>query len=112
MPTAARIGESRTTPRGSSYVPLNLIGTILCESSIIQLNQVTSSLSIHSIRAKLRAFNEDFDWLSSYHSRCFYANYKANVSQLESGYLKSTLLIKVRCFSLNIYFILSVFTGL
>lgn len=47
------------------------------------------------IRAKLRAFDEDFDWLSSYHSRCFYTNYKPDMTQLESGYLKSTLLIKV-----------------
>jgi len=50
---------------------------------------------IYSIRAKLRAFDEDFDWLSSYHSRCFYAKHKLNATQLESGYLKSTLLIKV-----------------
>jgi hypothetical protein len=52
-------------------------------------------ISIHSIRAKLRAFDEEFDWLSSYHSRCFYAKYKPNMTQLESGYLKSALLIKV-----------------
>ncbi|KAF9463411.1 hypothetical protein BDZ94DRAFT_1308729 [Collybia nuda] len=47
------------------------------------------------IRAKLRAGDEEFDWLSSYHSRCFYAKYKPDVNQLESGYLKSTLLIQV-----------------
>ena len=33
------------TPQGSFYALQNLIGTILCESSIIQPNQVTSSLS-------------------------------------------------------------------
>ena len=39
-------------------------------------------------------------------------NYKPNVTQLESGYLKSTLLIKVRVVFLFLYFILSVFTGI
>ena len=41
------------------------------------------------------AFDAEFDWLSSYHSRCFYAKYTPNLVQLESGYLKSMLLIKV-----------------
>jgi hypothetical protein len=50
---------------------------------------------MYSVRAKLRAFDEEFDWLSSYHSRCFYAKSKPNLTQLESGYLKSTLLVKV-----------------
>ena len=57
--------------------------------------QPSDLISIRSVRAKLRAFDEDFDWLSSYHSRCFYANYKPDVTQLESEYLKSILLIKV-----------------
>ena len=65
--------------------------------------QPNDLISIRSIRAKLRAFDEDFDWLSSYHSRCFYTNYKPDMTQLESGYLKSTLLIKVRCFSLFVF---------
>ena len=65
--------------------------------------QPNDLISIHSIRAKLRAFDKDFDWLSSYHSRCFYANYKPNMSQLELGYLKSAILIKVRCFSLFVF---------
>ena len=33
----------------------------------------------------------------------FYVNYISNVNQLESEYLKSTLLIKVRCFSLSLF---------
>jgi hypothetical protein len=57
--------------------------------------QPSDLISMYSIRAKLRAFDEEFDWLSSYHSRCFYAKSKPNLTQLESGYLKSTLLVKV-----------------
>jgi hypothetical protein len=33
--------------------------------------------------------------LSSYHSRCFYPDYEADATQLESGYLKGILLVKV-----------------
>lgn len=51
---------------------------------------------IYSVRAKLRAAEEGFDWLSSYHARCFYAKYEPNADHLESGYLKSPLLIRVR----------------
>ncbi|KJA21502.1 hypothetical protein HYPSUDRAFT_102496, partial [Hypholoma sublateritium FD-334 SS-4] len=47
------------------------------------------------VRAKLRAGEENFDWLSSYHSRCFYAKYSPNANQLESGYLQSALLTQV-----------------
>ncbi|KJA27916.1 hypothetical protein HYPSUDRAFT_130887, partial [Hypholoma sublateritium FD-334 SS-4] len=47
------------------------------------------------VRAKLRACDDAFDWLSSYHARCFYTNYKANADQLESGYLMSALLVQV-----------------
>jgi hypothetical protein len=61
-------------------------------------------ISIYSIRAKLRAGDGEFDWLSSYHSTCFYADYKPNATQLESGYLKSTLLLQVRRFSLTFHF--------
>ena len=59
------------------------------------LAQPSDLISMYSVRAKLRAFDEEFDWLSSYHSRCFYAKSKPNLTQLESGYLKSTLLVKV-----------------
>lgn len=54
----------------------------------------------YSTRAKLQACDEEFDWLSSYHSRCFYLDYKAEVTQLESRYLKSNLLLKVCQFTL------------
>ncbi len=59
------------------------------------LAQPSDLISMYSVRAKLRALDEEFDWLSSYHSRCFYAKSKPNPTQLESGYLKSTLLVKV-----------------
>jgi len=65
----------------------DVTGRLLCPAEFDWDNLVT--------RAKLRAWDEEFDWLSSYHSRCFYANYKPDKTQLESGYLKSTLLIKV-----------------
>ena len=48
-----------------------------------------------SVRAKLRAGEEDYDWLSSYHSRCFYTKFDPKADQLESGYLKSALLVQV-----------------
>lgn len=69
----------------------------MCESIFHIADGVISPWSFDSVRAKLRAGDDDFDWLSSYHARCFYANYKANADQLEAGYLKSTLLIQVRC---------------
>ncbi|KJA12562.1 hypothetical protein HYPSUDRAFT_121825, partial [Hypholoma sublateritium FD-334 SS-4] len=47
------------------------------------------------VRAKLRAGEENFDWLSSYHARCFYTKYNPSPDQLELGYLKSNLLVKV-----------------
>ena len=48
------------------------------------------------MRAKLRAGDEQYDWLSSNHARAFYANYKADPEHLEHGFLKSSLLVKVR----------------
>ncbi|KIJ95740.1 hypothetical protein K443DRAFT_11186, partial [Laccaria amethystina LaAM-08-1] len=47
------------------------------------------------VRAKLRAGDEQYDWLSSNHARAFYTNYKADPEQLEHGFLKSSLLVKV-----------------
>ncbi len=58
------------------------------------LKEFASSF-LSSTRAKLRAYDEEFDWLSSYHLRCFYANYEGDLDQLELGFLKSTLLLKV-----------------
>jgi hypothetical protein len=80
-----------------SYVLQSLIGTTWCESLIAHRSRPKRSdlTFIYSVRAKLRAADEDFDWLSSYHSRCFYAKYEPNVDRLESGYLKSMLLIQV-----------------
>ncbi|KIJ94639.1 hypothetical protein K443DRAFT_11933 [Laccaria amethystina LaAM-08-1] len=65
----------------------DITGRLLCPTEFDWDDLVT--------RAKLRECDEDFDWLSSYHSRCFYPGYEADVTQLESGYLKSNLLIKV-----------------
>ncbi|KIJ99897.1 hypothetical protein K443DRAFT_8020 [Laccaria amethystina LaAM-08-1] len=47
------------------------------------------------VRAKLRAGDEQYNWLSSNHARAFYANYKADPEDLEHGFLKSSLLVKV-----------------
>jgi len=96
---AARIGESCTMLQDNSYVLQNLIGTTLHESSEYYSVQPSDRI-IRSIRAKLWAFDAESDWLSSYHSRCFYVKYKLNTAQLESGYLKSMLLIKVCHFCL------------
>ena len=62
------------------------------------LSTTKCPISIYSVHAKLHAFDNEFDWVSSYHSRCFYSNYKPNTTWLESGYLKSTLLVKVHWF--------------
>ena len=49
------------------------------------------------MRAKLRAgSDEQYDWLSSNHAKAFYANYKGDPKDLERGFLKSALLVKVR----------------
>ena len=48
------------------------------------------------MRAKLRAGDEHYDWLSSNHARAFYANHKADPEDLEHGFLKSSLLVRVR----------------
>ncbi|KJA23053.1 hypothetical protein HYPSUDRAFT_201615 [Hypholoma sublateritium FD-334 SS-4] len=64
----------------------DVTGRLLCPAEFDWNNLVT--------RAKLRAGETGFDWLSSYHSRCFYAGNPA-ADQLETGYLKSTLLIRV-----------------
>ena len=93
-----------------SYVLQSLIGMTLCVVNCSHL-QPSDLTFIYSVRAKLRAADEDFDWLSSYHSRCFYAKYEPNVDQLEYGYLKSMLLIQV-CRFLVTCFILNVYTGL
>ena len=87
------------------YVLQSSIGITLRESLIIQA-RTGVFIFIYSTRAKLRACDEEFDWLSSYHSRCFYTNYKPDMTQLESGFLKSTLLIKVCRFSLALRFVL------
>ena len=87
-------------------------------SSQSQFTQPLVTTSVYSDRAKLRAFDEDFDWLSSYHSRCFYAKYKSNATRLESGYLKSTLLIKVcsliflSCTSISCFVFLQVYKSI
>ncbi|KAF8156768.1 hypothetical protein B0H34DRAFT_798148 [Crassisporium funariophilum] len=47
------------------------------------------------VRAKLRAGEEGYDWLSSYHAQAFYSNHKADPQRLEDGFLKSALLVKV-----------------
>ncbi len=63
------------------------------------------------MRAKLRAGDEQYDWLSSNHARAFYASYKADPEHLEHGFLKSSLLVKVRdlnyllCFPFHFFFL-------
>jgi hypothetical protein len=62
------------------------------------------------VRAKLRAGDEQYNWLSSNHARAFYAKYKADPEHLEYGFLKSSLLVKVRdlnyllCFPFHFFF--------
>ncbi|KJA14120.1 hypothetical protein HYPSUDRAFT_208728 [Hypholoma sublateritium FD-334 SS-4] len=65
----------------------DVTGQLLCPAEFDWSNLV--------VRAKLRAAEEKFDWLCSYHSRCFYARHNPTANRLESGYLKSTLLIRV-----------------
>ena len=83
--------------RGDSYAQQSLIGATSCKYSIVRAFDEVISLQpfINSIRAKLRAGEEDFDWLSSYHSRCFYSKYLPSPDKLELGYLKSALLLQV-----------------
>lgn len=83
--------------QGASYALQNLIGATLCKYAIIRaLNEVILLWPfVNSTRAKLRAGEENFDWLCSFHSRCFYANYNPDAEQLELGYLKSALLVQV-----------------
>jgi len=50
---------------------------------------------ISRVWAKLRAGDEDYNWLSSNHARAFYANHKADSEHLEHRFLKSSLLVKV-----------------
>ncbi|KJA13449.1 hypothetical protein HYPSUDRAFT_151576, partial [Hypholoma sublateritium FD-334 SS-4] len=65
----------------------DVTGRLLCPAEFDWSDIVT--------RAKLRAGEENFDWLCSFHSRCFYANYNPDADQLELGYLKSALLVRV-----------------
>lgn len=76
-----------------------------CVSSQPFSPQTSGLIFIYSIRAKLRACDEKFDWLSSYHSKCFYPDYDGDATHLESGYLKSSLLVKVCRFTPALQFI-------
>ena len=63
------------------------------------------------MRAKLRAGDEQYNWLSSNHARGFYTNYQADPDHLEHGFLKSSLLVKVRDLNYLLCFLFHFFFG-
>ena len=84
--------------QGNFYARQSLIGATSCKYySIVGAFDEVIPLRpfINSVRARLRACEDEFDWLSSYHSRCFYEKYSPSPDKLELGYLKSALLLQV-----------------
>jgi len=113
MPTAAWIGESRTTSQDSSYVLQNLIGITLCKSSFIQLNQVTPSLftvfvlSYAHLTKSLTGFPATTRGVSMRSTNQTWLSWNPGTwkARFSSKYVDFLLLF-------SLYFILGVFTGL
>jgi hypothetical protein len=75
-------------------VPVNMIGKILRESSIIVIN--FSPLKRYSIRQKIRDGDPEFMVTASSWPRFLYANSHYNPTDVEKGLFQSKILLKVR----------------
>lgn len=78
----------------ASYVRLTMIGTIPSKPTCFPLGYFTHLFI--STRAKIRTGTKGFELGNSLLPRCLFRFFSGDITNLETGFLKSNLLVKVR----------------